>query len=34
MEKIIKIVKSEWFRYGVLAPVFFVLVAAIGSIGD
>lgn len=34
MEKIISIVKSEWFLYGVVAPVVFVLVAAIGSIGE
>ena len=34
MEKIISILKSEWFRYGVIAPIVFVLVAAIGSIGE
>ena len=34
MEKIISIVKSEWFLYGVVAPVVFALVCAVGGIGE
>jgi hypothetical protein len=34
MEQIKQIVKSDWFLYGVVAPIVFVIVAAIGSIGE
>lgn len=34
MEKLKNIITSKWFLYGVVAPIVFVLVAAIGSIGE
>ena len=33
-QKIYNFISSEWFLYGVVAPVVFAIVAAIGGIGE